>query len=74
MISMLALGPKFRGVKPCRGSPSLHNNRYRGSFPRGKAWPGREADHSSPLVPKWFVVGQLQLYRPIYRPIKPLYI
>jgi hypothetical protein len=28
------------------GSPSLLHNGYRGSFPRGKARPGRESDHS----------------------------
>jgi hypothetical protein len=29
------------------GPPSLLYNGYRGSFPRGKARPGRDADHSS---------------------------
>jgi hypothetical protein len=28
--------------------PSLVYNGYRGSFPRGKAQPGRDADQSSP--------------------------
>jgi hypothetical protein len=30
------------------GPPSLLSNGYRGSFPRGKARPGRDADHSPP--------------------------
>jgi hypothetical protein len=30
------------------GPPSLLSNWYRGSFPQGKAWPGRDADHSPP--------------------------
>jgi hypothetical protein len=31
------------------GPPSLLYNGYRGSFPRGKALSGRDADHSPPL-------------------------
>jgi hypothetical protein len=30
------------------GPPSLLYNGYRGSFPRGNARPGRDADHSPP--------------------------
>jgi hypothetical protein len=30
------------------GPPSLLYNGYRGSYPRGKARPGRDADHSPP--------------------------
>jgi hypothetical protein len=30
------------------GPPNLLYNGYRGSFPRGKARPGRDADHSPP--------------------------
>jgi hypothetical protein len=35
---------------PCRlwDPPSLLSNGYRGSFLRGKARPGRDADHSPP--------------------------
>jgi hypothetical protein len=39
-----------------------------GSFPGGKAWPGRDADHSSPssvkvkYAPPWCVAGQLLLF------------
>jgi hypothetical protein len=35
-----------------RGPPSLLHNGYRGSFPWGKARPGRDADHSSHVVPR----------------------
>jgi hypothetical protein len=34
------------------GPPSLLYNGYRGSFPRGKALPRRDADHSPHLVPR----------------------
>jgi hypothetical protein len=30
------------------GPPSLLSSGYRGSFPGGKGWPGRDADHSPP--------------------------
>jgi hypothetical protein len=30
------------------GPPSLLYNGYQDSVPRGKAWPGRDADHSPP--------------------------
>jgi hypothetical protein len=40
----------FQLLRPDRlwGPPSLLPNGYRGSFPRGKARPGRDADHSPP--------------------------
>jgi hypothetical protein len=34
------------------GSPSLLSSGYWGSFPGGKALPGRDADHSPLLVPR----------------------
>jgi hypothetical protein len=40
----------FQPLRPDRlwGPPSFLFNGYRGSFPRGKARPGRDADHSPP--------------------------
>jgi hypothetical protein len=40
----------FKPLRPDRlwGPPNLLFNGHRGSFPRGKARPGRDADHSHP--------------------------
>jgi hypothetical protein len=42
------------------GPPSLLSNGYGGSFPRGKALPGQNADHSPPSIAG--VKNELELY------------
>jgi hypothetical protein len=41
------------------GPPSLLPNGYRGLFLRGVKWPGREADHSPPRVPRSRIIGSI---------------
>jgi hypothetical protein len=42
------------------GPPSLLSNGYRGSFPQGKARPGRDAGHSPPSSAE--VVNEYEVY------------
>jgi hypothetical protein len=43
------------------GSSSLLSNVYRGFFPEGIKWPGREADHHLHLVPRLIRVAMPSL-------------
>jgi hypothetical protein len=54
------LSSKLCGQNGSGTHTRLLSNGYRGSFPWGKAWPGRDADHSPPSSAK--VVNEKELY------------